>query len=162
MRSTPTIAPALMLIDIPQLPTYQATMEEDAKEVRWDDVEQALVLYKPVEAGDEETGLLHDQEEHVADPVASGNEPNKPGDAIIEMHEEPAAQPQSFSVRLANTKLESLHPLVKGALVLVAAPVVAAGGVLWGTGNILLGLGDILTGGPWLRRKIAQHVRSLV
>ena len=64
------------------------------------------------------------------------------------------------STHLMRATLGRALPQVRD--VLVAAPVVAAGGVLWGTGNILLGLGDILTGGPWLRRKIAQHVRSLV
>ena len=140
-------------------------MEEDAKEVRWDDVEQALVLYTPVEESNEATGLLHDQEEgHPLEPVPSASGSNKPGDAVIEMHdtESDDSEDRGFNINLANVKLETLHPLVKGTIVLVASPVVAAGGVLWGAGNILLGLGDLLTGGSWLRGKIVQHFRNLV
>ena len=51
------------------------------------------------------------------------------------------------------------HPLVKGMVFLVVSPIVMTGGILYGTGSVLLGLGDIMTGGPWLRRRVTEHVQ---
>ena len=54
------------------------------------------------------------------------------------------------------------HPLVKGSAILVVAPIIMAGAILYGIGNLLLGIGDIMTGGPLVRKKASDQVRRWI
>ena len=54
------------------------------------------------------------------------------------------------------------HPLVKGSAILIVAPIIMTGAILYGVGNLLLGIGDIMTGGPLVRKKASEQVRRWI
>ena len=108
---------------------------------------------------------------HPGNPFASPLDADAPAAAPL-VKEKEAATPEDEKEKEKDC---SMHPLVKGIVVLtvgpfvmVAACVVAAGSVVYGTGQLIVGVGDIMMGGPlkkhakraWDARKEERRTRK--